>query len=65
MNTVLEQMIESYNPKNNDEKRNVIKEVMQEIVLCGLSKAGFFNVAAFYGGTALRIFMALIVFLKI
>lgn len=36
MNTVLEQMIESYNPKNNDEKRNVIKEVMQEIVLCGL-----------------------------
>ncbi len=59
MNTVLEQMIESYNPKNNDEKRNVIKEVMQEIVLCGLSKAGFFNVAAFYGGTALRIFYGL------
>lgn len=29
---------------------------MQEIVLCALSKAGFFNEAAFYGGTALRIF---------
>lgn len=56
MNTVLEQMIEHYNPKNIDDKRNVIKEVMQEIALCGLSKAGFFNVAAFYGGTALRIF---------
>lgn len=59
MNTVLEQMIENYNPKNIDDKRNVIKEVMQEIVLCGLSKAGFFNVAAFYGGTALRIFYGL------
>lgn len=59
MNTVLEQMIEHYNPKNIDDKRNVIKEVMQEIALCGLSKAGFFNVAAFYGGTALRIFYGL------
>lgn len=59
MNTVLEQMIEHYNPKNIDDKRNVIKEVMQEIVLCGLSKASFFNVAAFYGGTALRIFYGL------
>lgn len=59
MNTILEQMIKDYNPKNNEEKRNAIKEVMQEIVLCGLSKAGFFNVAAFYGGTALRIFYGL------
>lgn len=56
MNTILEQMIENYHPKNAEEKRNVIKEIMQEIVLCGLSKAGFFNEAAFYGGTALRIF---------
>lgn len=56
MNTILEQMIENYQPSNIEEKRNVIKEVMQEIVLCGLSKSGFFNEAAFYGGTALRIF---------
>lgn len=59
MKTILEQMIETYNPKNNEEKKNAIKEVMQEIVLCGLSKAGFFNEAAFYGGTALRIFYGL------
>jgi len=32
---------------------------MQEIVLCGLSRAGFFQKAAFYGGTALRIFYGL------
>lgn len=59
MKTILEQMIESYHSKNNEDKRNAIKEVMQEIVLCGLSKANFFNEAAFYGGTALRIFYGL------
>lgn len=52
-------MIEEYHPKNNEEKKNAIKEVMQEIVLCGLSKSGFFSDAAFYGGTALRIFYGL------
>ena len=36
-----------------------MKEIIQEIVLCGLSRAGFFNKAAFYGGTALRIFYGL------
>ena len=56
MQTVLEQMVNNHHPKNTEEKRNAIKEVMQEIVLCALSKAGFFNEAAFYGGTALRIF---------
>lgn len=56
MNTLIQQMLQKYDPKNNEEKRNAIKEIMQEIVLCGLSKAGFFDVDAFYGGTALRIF---------
>lgn len=59
MKTILEQMVEAYQSKNNEEKRNVVKEVMQEITLCALSKAGFFDVAAFYGGTALRIFYGL------
>ena len=35
---------------------NSIREIMQEIVLSGLSRSGFFNHAAFHGGTALRIF---------
>ena len=35
MKTILEQMVEAYQPKNNEEKRNVVKEVMQEIyTLC-------------------------------
>ncbi len=40
-------------------KKNGIKEIVQEIALCGLSRAGFFKTAAFYGGTALRIFYGL------
>jgi len=42
-----------------NDKKNSLKEVVQEIVLCGLSRAGFFKTAAFYGGTALRIFYGL------
>lgn len=56
---------EEYNPQNVYEKKNAIKEVMQEIILYGLSRAGFFKEAAFYGGTALRIFYGWIDFLKI
>lgn len=52
-------MINIYNPKTLEEKKNVIKEVLQEVVLAGLSKTDFFNYAAFYGGTALRIFYGL------
>lgn len=56
---ILEQMLKKYQARNLTEKKNAIKEVMQEIVLCGLSRAGFFQKAAFYGGTALRIFYGL------
>lgn len=59
MNTVLEQMLQPYHAQTLYEQKNAMKEVMQEIVLCGLSRAGFFKEAAFYGGTALRIFYGL------
>lgn len=59
MNTMIEQMLQMYDVENLFDKRNAIKEIMQEIVLCGLSRAGFFKEAAFYGGTALRIFYGL------
>ena len=35
---------------------NVEQEVMQRIALAGLHRGGFFQHAAFYGGTCLRIF---------
>ena len=59
MNDILEQMLNIRQPENNEEKKNALKEVIQEIALCGLSRGGFFHKAAFYGGTALRIFYGL------
>ncbi len=59
MATIIEEMISKYEVKNIYDKKNAMKEVVQEIILCGLSRAGFFNKAAFYGGTALRIFYGL------
>ena len=56
MNSILNQMLEKYDIKNIQDETNAIKEIIQEIVLCGLSRGEFFDNAAFYGGTALRIF---------
>jgi predicted nucleotidyltransferase component of viral defense system len=51
--------LEEYNPANQQEAKDGLREIMQEIALAGLSRAGFFEKAAFYGGTALRIFYGL------
>lgn len=59
MNSVIETMLGKYNPKNNEERENAAKEIIQEIALAGLSRGGFFERAAFYGGTCLRIFYGL------
>lgn len=59
MNAMIEQMLQQYPAETVYDKKNAVKEIMQEIVLCGLSRAGFFKEAAFYGGTALRIFYGL------
>ena len=59
MNNVLNEMLRKYQTGGVSDKKNAIKEIMQEIVLCGLSRAGFFQKTAFYGGTALRIFYGL------
>ncbi len=59
MTTPVQQMIKKYACKNALEYKNALKEVIQEVALCGLSRGGFFKKAAFYGGTALRIFYGL------
>ena len=58
-NSVFEKMFSRYSPVTKVEKQNAMHEVMQEITLAGLYKSGFFNKAAFYGGTCLRIFHGL------
>lgn len=59
MDQMIEQMLKQHNTQTVNDKKSSIKEVVQEIVLCGLSRGGFFQHAAFYGGTALRIFHGL------
>ena len=59
MNGVLAEMLKKYQAESIADKKNAVKEVMQELVLCALSRSGFFKHAAFYGGTALRIFYGL------
>ena len=57
--TIFDEMVAAYNPQNAIQKTNAQHQVMQQIVLAGLQKGGFFEHAAFYGGTCLRIFHGL------
>jgi len=53
---MIKEWIAEYNPQNEEEILSALREIMQEITLAGLSRTDFFEKAAFYGGTALRIF---------
>jgi predicted nucleotidyltransferase component of viral defense system len=55
-NTLFDQMLSRYVIQTEDDRSNALHEIMQQISLAGLYRAGFFNKAAFYGGTCLRIF---------
>jgi hypothetical protein len=52
---LIDQMLTRHEIKTSTQKRNATQEVMQEIMLAGLYRSGFFDKAAFYGGTCLRI----------
>lgn len=56
---MIESMLKRYDTPDADAYYQALREVMQEIALAGLYRGGFFNKAAFYGGTALRIFHGL------
>lgn len=56
---IIEQMIKKYDPQSETELINALKEIFQEITLLGLYRGGFFDKAAFYGGTSLRILYGL------
>ena len=52
-------MLSGYELRSDYDRKNAMKEIIQEIILCSLSRTDFFKHAAFYGGTALRIFYGL------
>lgn len=59
MNKLYDSMLSAYDLSTAQQKRNAVFEVNQQVILAGLHNGGFFDVAAFYGGTCLRIFHGL------
>lgn len=55
-NPFFENALRAYQIKSAKEKQNAIYEITQQVVLAGLHRGGFFDRAAFYGGTCLRLF---------
>lgn len=55
MNHAIQSMLQKYAPKSSEDYNHALREILQELVLCGLWRAKFFEHALFYGGTALRI----------
>ena len=58
-NEIYDNMLSAYGATTEQERRNAIFEVNQQVILAGLYNGGFFDMAAFYGGTCLRIFQGL------
>jgi hypothetical protein len=59
MHEAVTRMLAKYEPKSVDDSVRALREIIQEVALFGLWRAKFFEHAAFYGGTALRILYGL------
>ncbi len=57
--TTYESMLAGYTSNDGSSTPNAEQEVCQKIALAGLHRGGFFEHAAFYGGTCLRMFHGL------
>src|SRR5271156_632170 len=55
MDNIILTMLNSYSFSTDEDYENALKEIIQEMALLGLWRSKFFEHAAFYGGTALRI----------
>lgn len=52
-------LLDRYQPQSANDYQNAVREIAQEIALLGLWRTPFYDRAAFYGGSALRIFHGL------
>ena len=59
MNTTIQIMLNKYKIESQEDEINSLREICQSIALLGLWRGKFFEQAAFYGGTALRILYGL------
>ncbi|HEY5234738.1 MAG TPA: nucleotidyl transferase AbiEii/AbiGii toxin family protein, partial [Rhabdochlamydiaceae bacterium] len=55
INQLITNWIKRYSCKSKADYQNALQEIIQELALEGLARAKFFEKAAFYGGTCLRI----------
>src|SRR5262249_36513945 len=55
INNVVLDWLKKYQCKTKRDYENALHEIIQELALEGLARAKFFEKAAFYGGTCLRI----------
>jgi hypothetical protein len=59
MREAVAQMLSKYDCQRVEDTTRALREILQELALLGLWRAKFFEKAAFYGGTALRILYGL------
>lgn len=48
---MIKEWLDTYKPTNKEDATAALREIMQQVALAGLSRAGFYEKAAFYGGT--------------
>ncbi|MEM7696970.1 MAG: nucleotidyl transferase AbiEii/AbiGii toxin family protein [Verrucomicrobiota bacterium] len=59
MNQALSSLLDRYSLSDERDWENALREIVQELALLGLWRSKFYEHAAFYGGSALRIFHSL------
>lgn len=55
MSSLLRQLLDRYSAARVEDFDRALREIMQQVILLGLWRGRFFEHAAFYGGTALRL----------
>ncbi len=55
MHDAIRSMLDRYECRSRDDYVNALREILQDLALLGLWRSKFFEHAAFYGGTALRV----------
>ena len=59
MHDAVRSMLDRYECRTRDDYVNALREILQQVGLLGLWRSKFFEHAAFYGGTALRVLYGL------
>lgn len=56
---IIQERLDSYKPKSLQDEEMALREITQEVALYALYNTNFYNLAAFHGGTCLRLFYTL------